>query len=62
MRFLRDTPSINTEIKENPDPAIATLLTRHLQFGAEFNPDDAADLLTVKTRCRPSTPRWTVAS
>jgi hypothetical protein len=47
MRFLRDTPSINTEIKENPDPAIATLLTRHLQFGAEFNPDDAADLLTV---------------
>jgi len=47
MRFLRDTPSINTEIKENPDAAIATLLTRHLQFGAEFNPDDAADLLTV---------------
>ena len=47
MRILRDTKSINTEIKENPDPAIATLLTRHLQFGAEFNPDDPADLLTV---------------
>ena len=47
MRVLRDTPSINTEIKENPDPAIANLLTRHLQFGAEFNPDDPADLLTV---------------
>ena len=47
MRFLRDTPSINTEIKENPDPAIATLLTHHLQFGAEFNVDDPADLLTV---------------
>jgi len=47
MRILRDTKSINTEIKENPDPAIANLLTRHLQFGAEFNPDDPADLLTV---------------
>ena len=47
MRVLRDTPSINTEIKENTDLAIANLLTRHLQFGAEFNPDDAADLLTV---------------
>ena len=45
MRILRDTPSINSEIKENPDPAIANLLTRHLQFGAEFNPDDPADLL-----------------
>ena len=47
MRFLRDTSSINSEIKENPDPAIANLLTRHLEFGAEFNPDDPADLLTV---------------
>ena len=47
MRILRDTPSINTEIKENPDPAIAALLTRHLQFGAEFNANDPADLLTV---------------
>ena len=47
MRILRDTESINTEIKENTDPAIATLLTRHLQFGAEFNPDEPADLLTV---------------
>ena len=47
MRILRDTESINTEIKENPDPAIANLLTRHLQFGAEFNPADPADLLTV---------------
>ena len=47
MRALSDTPSINTEIKENPDPAIANLLTRHLAFGAEFNPDDPADLLTV---------------
>ena len=48
MRILRDTKSINTEIKENPDPAIAALLTRHLQFGAEFNPDDPADLLTSR--------------
>ena len=47
MRILRDTPSINHEIKENPDSAIAHLLTRHLEFGAEFNPDDPADLLTV---------------
>ena len=47
MRFLRDTQSINTEIKENPDPAISDLLARHLQFGAEFNADDPADLLTV---------------
>ena len=47
MRNLRDTASINHEIKENADPANATLLTRHLQFGAEFNPDDPADLLTV---------------
>ena len=47
MRILRDTPSINAEIKETTDPAIATLLTRHLQFGAEFNPADPADLLTV---------------
>ena len=47
MRILRDTPSINAEIKETTDPAIATLLTRHLQFGAEFNPDNPADLLTV---------------
>ena len=47
MRVLRDTPSINTEIKENHDPAIAALLTRHLEFGAEFNPHDSADLLTV---------------
>jgi hypothetical protein len=47
MRVLRGTPSINTEIKENTDSAIAALLTRHLQFGAEFNPDDPADLLTV---------------
>ena len=47
MRILRDTESINTEIKENTDPAIATLLTRHLQFGAEFNANDPADLLTV---------------
>jgi hypothetical protein len=47
MRVLRDTPSINSEIKENTDPAIANLLTRHLQFGAEFNADNPADLLTV---------------
>jgi len=47
MRILRDTESINIEIKENPDPAITNLLTRHLQFGAEFNPEDPADLLTV---------------
>jgi len=44
MRYLRDSSSITSEIKENPDPAIAHLLTRHLEFGAEFNP---ADLLTV---------------
>src|SRR5215203_6806173 len=47
MRVLRGTPSINNEIKENTNPAITALLTRHLQFGAEFNPDDPADLLTV---------------
>ena len=47
MRILRDTQLINHEIKENPDSAIAHLLTRHLQFGAEFNPGDPADLLTV---------------
>ncbi len=47
MRVLSDTPSINHEIKENPDPAIANLLNRHLEFGAEFNPDNPADLLTV---------------
>jgi hypothetical protein len=47
MRYLRDTSSINSEIKENPDPVITALLTRHLQFGVEFNPDDPADLLTV---------------
>ena len=47
MRVLNDTPSINTEIKENQDHVIAELLTRHLEFGAEFNPDDPADLLTV---------------
>ena len=47
MRVLSDTPSINTEIKENPDPSMASLLTRHLQFGAEFNPENPADLLTV---------------
>ena len=47
MRIVRDTPSINPEIKENTDPAIAALLARHLQFGAEFSPDDPADLLTV---------------
>jgi hypothetical protein len=47
MRVLRGTPSINTEIKETTDFAISALLTRHLQFGAEFNPDDPADLLTV---------------
>jgi hypothetical protein len=47
MRVLRGTPSINTEIKETTASAISALLTRHLQFGAEFNPDDPADLLTV---------------
>ena len=47
MRVLSDTPSITNEIKENPDPAIAALLTRHLEYGAEFNPGDPADLLTV---------------
>ena len=47
MRVLSGTPSITNEIKENPDPAIAALLTRHLEFGAEFNPEDPADLLTV---------------
>ena len=47
MRNLRDTASINHEIKENADPAIASLLIRHLQFGSEFHPDDPADLLTV---------------
>ena len=62
MRILRDTKSINHEIKENPDPAITNLLNRHLQFGAEFNADDPADLLTVfviepGTRYKPSTPR-----
>jgi hypothetical protein len=47
MRVLCDTPSITNEIKENRDPAIAQLLTRHLEFGAEFNANDPADLLTV---------------
>ena len=47
MRVLSDVMSINTEIKENTDCTIAALLTRHLQFGAEFNADDPADLLTV---------------
>ena len=47
MRVLRGTESINHEIKENADPALSALLTRHLEFGAEFNPDDPADLLTV---------------
>jgi len=47
MRILRDTKSINHEIKENPDLAITALLTRHLQFGADFNANDPADLLTV---------------
>lgn len=47
MRALTDTPSITAEIRDTTDPVIATLLTRHLQFGAEFNADDPADLLTV---------------
>ena len=47
MRVLSDTPSITNEIKENKDPAISALLTRHLEYGAEFNPEDPADLLTV---------------
>jgi hypothetical protein len=47
MRVLSGTPSITNEIKENPDPASAALLTRYLQYGAEFNPGDPADLLTV---------------
>ena len=47
MRVLHDTKSINHEIKENTDPAIANLLTRHLRFGAEFNADNPADLLGI---------------
>ena len=47
MRVLSGTPSITNEIKENKDQAIANLLTRHLEYGAEFNPGDPADLLTV---------------
>ena len=47
MRVLSGTPSITNEIKENKDPTIANLLTRHLEYGAEFNPEDPADLLTV---------------
>ena len=47
MRVLSGTPSITNEIKESKDSAIANLLTRHLYFGAEFNPEDPADLLTV---------------
>jgi hypothetical protein len=47
MRVLSGTPSIKTEIKEKPDSPIAARLTRHLEFGAEFNPEDPADLLTV---------------
>ena len=47
MRVLSGTPSITNEIKENPDPAITALLTRHLEYGAEFNPEDPANLLTV---------------
>ena len=47
MRILRDTESINSEIKENVNPTIANLLNRHLEFGAEFNPHNPADLLTV---------------
>ena len=47
MRVLSGTPSITNEIKESPDPAIAALLTRHLEYGAEFNREDPADLLTV---------------
>ena len=47
MRVLSGTPSVTNEIKENPDPAIANLLTRYLEYGAEFNPADPADLLTV---------------
>ena len=47
MRVLSGTPSITNEIKENTDPAISALLARHLEYGAEFNPADPADLLTV---------------
>ena len=47
MRVLSGTTSITHEIKENKDPAIANLLTRYLDYGAEFNPEDPADLLTV---------------
>ena len=47
MRVLSGTPSITSEVKENKDPAISALLTRYLAYGAEFNPEDPADLLTV---------------
>ena len=47
MRVLSGTPSITNEVMENKDPAIANLLTRHLEYGSEFNLEDPADLLTV---------------
>ena len=47
MRILRDTSAINNEIEENPDQAISRLLTRHLQFGTEYDHEDADELLTV---------------
>ena len=47
MRILRDTESINTEIKETTDPQIADQLTRHIQFDAEYHDPDVGNLLTV---------------
>ena len=47
MRVLRDTESINTEIKENTDQDISNLLTRHLAFAAEYHDPDVGNLLTV---------------
>jgi len=47
MRVLRDTESINTEIRENTDQQISNLLTRHVDFAAEYHDPDVGNLLTV---------------
>ena len=47
MRILRHTESIHTEIKENTDQDISNLLTRHVDFAAEYHDPDVGDLLIV---------------
>ena len=46
MRVLRYAESLNAEIQSNPDPHIATLLARHVQFAIDSE-DLELGLLTV---------------